>query len=437
MGRSFEHSCHTAFSGFCFESCLLWIGMSCLGCPSRSPWACRKPVQARRPTGMFPAHPCFLPACQLWSQHHSAAKRLCSCRPGKWTWTLSLPLFPTLFSFKAYAKGAWNCRWFQKNFNYLIRVSEKRQFKNPSYCVRFLETHIKKKKSCQYFKPQCLWLRSKEWSWACACPCALSLVRKELARGCHTTPEPACTYVVSPIGSELLPQHPAAGDGALDLDNKYTLFNKHLTRNADSIIKIPICFRKGFWGVKLHPCYVIYPIIIQLSPLPPGISIEANHCVNCRMCGKLSFISTSVTPGNGRVQAPVCKVLPAAMPPCFSWLLHVSGLGESSSAQGFPCPKPRGVHTADPWCGCGLRPGLLLAVGGQKRCKGWCLRASLEPCSWWHEDVHGGANWEEGSSSQGWPAPGTHQPPPKGRLIHLSTAGASVIPTVLEQARAL
>lgn len=146
MGPSFEHSCHAAFSGFCFESCLLWIGMSCLGCPSRSPWAWRKPVQARRPTGMFPAHPCFLPACQLWPQHHSAAKRLCSCRPGKWTSTLSLPLFPTLFSFKVYAKGAWNFGGFQKTFNYLIRVSEKRQFKNPSYCVRFLETRIKKKK---------------------------------------------------------------------------------------------------------------------------------------------------------------------------------------------------------------------------------------------------------------------------------------------------
>jgi len=34
--------------------------------------------------------------------------------------------------------------------------------------------------------------------------------------------------------------------GALGLDNNYALFNKRLTRNAGRVIKIPICFRKGF-----------------------------------------------------------------------------------------------------------------------------------------------------------------------------------------------
>lgn len=39
---------------------------------------------------------------------------------------------------------------------------------------------------------------------------------------------------------------PTAGGSALDLDKKYALFNKHLARNADSVIKILICFREGF-----------------------------------------------------------------------------------------------------------------------------------------------------------------------------------------------
>lgn len=98
--RSGRQSCAssaavTAFNGFYFERCLLWIGMSCLGWSSRPLWAWRKTVQARTYRGMFPARPCFVPACQLCPpSHHLLAKHLCSCWESE-PLNLPLPLFPT------------------------------------------------------------------------------------------------------------------------------------------------------------------------------------------------------------------------------------------------------------------------------------------------------------------------------------------------------
>lgn len=85
--RSGRQSCAlsaaaTAFSGFCFEWCLLWIGMSCLGRSSRSLWARRKIIQARRYRGLFPARPCFvlLASCALnitdWPNSSAVAGRV-------------------------------------------------------------------------------------------------------------------------------------------------------------------------------------------------------------------------------------------------------------------------------------------------------------------------------------------------------------------------
>lgn len=55
---------------------------------------------------------------------------------------------------------------------------------------------------------------------------------------------PALPWLLPGLGAAA--SAPAAGGSALDLDKKYALFNKHLARNADSVIKILICFGKGF-----------------------------------------------------------------------------------------------------------------------------------------------------------------------------------------------
>lgn len=97
--RSGRQSCAlgaaaTAFSGFCFERCLLWIGMSCLGCSSRSLWVRRKTVQARRYRGMFRPGDiggCSQPDLVLCPQYHQLAKQLCYC------WESEPHIFPFLF----------------------------------------------------------------------------------------------------------------------------------------------------------------------------------------------------------------------------------------------------------------------------------------------------------------------------------------------------
>lgn len=58
--------------------------------------------------------------------------------------------------------------------------------------------------------------------------------------GCPPAPQPALPRRGVPVGSE--PQHAAASHP----HNDRALSDQHLTRNADGIIKIPICFRKGF-----------------------------------------------------------------------------------------------------------------------------------------------------------------------------------------------
>lgn len=101
---------NATFNAFCFERCLLWIGMSCLGRSSRSLWARRTSVQARRYRGMFPVHPCFVPACQLCSQHHL---QLCSC------WDSEPQIFPFLlflsFSLQNICKDWLKC-FFLNNY---------------------------------------------------------------------------------------------------------------------------------------------------------------------------------------------------------------------------------------------------------------------------------------------------------------------------------
>lgn len=87
--------------------------------------------------------------------------------------------------------------------------------------------------------------RIREQSCACVFPSALPVPAS-------STPGAGQSLLGPPALPWLLPvfraaaSAPAAGGGALDLDNKYALFNKHLARNADSVIKTPICFRKGF-----------------------------------------------------------------------------------------------------------------------------------------------------------------------------------------------
>lgn len=85
---------------------------------------------------------------------------------------------------------------------------------------------------------------------------------------------------------------------------------------------------------------------------------------------------------------------------------------------GFSLPQaPWGAH-CDRWCSCGLRPGLLLAVGGQKRCKGWwrvpeSLSGALQLVAWgctWGAKL--GGRLQLPGLTRSWHTPAT----PKGQV---------------------
>lgn len=65
---------------------------------------------------------------------------------------------------------------------------------------------------------------------------------------------------------------------------------------------------------------------------------------------------------------------------------------------GSSCPKRRGVDTAIPRHGCGLRPGLLLVVGGEKKMPGLVVPENL---AWSDTGMYKEPNWEESSRHQG------------------------------------